>query len=280
MSHVGLGRRTLVAVAAGAVTLCTRRALDAAPPGGADAWTRRNHRGQPVSLLAGPALAAGIVTATFLVGEAPARARWQSGLAVTATAAIGAYDDLRGATMTKGLRGHLKALRRGQVTSGAVKAGGIGLTGLFAARFLVPRRSLLDNLLDAALIAGGANLLNLFDLRPGRALKVALLSAPAVFLSGGSLVAPVVGASLATIPDDLAEGSMLGDCGANALGAALGCALVVAGTREQRGTALACVAGLILASERFSFTAVIEGTPALSWLDRLGREVSPGWSPG
>jgi UDP-N-acetylmuramyl pentapeptide phosphotransferase/UDP-N-acetylglucosamine-1-phosphate transferase len=261
----------LTAAAAGAITLGTRRALAAVPPGGAELWTRRNHRGETVTLLAGPALATGIAAGTLLPAGAPARARWNTTLAVSATAAIGGYDDLRGATATKGLRGHLSALSRREVTSGAVKAGAIGLTGVVAARGIAPTRGLAANLLDGALIAGGANLLNLFDLRPGRALKVALLAGPAVVLPGGAPLAPVMGAALATLPDDLAERSMLGDCGANSLGAALGCALVVGAGPWARVAALAGVTGLTLASERFSFTAVIERIRALAWFDGLGR---------
>ncbi len=267
----------LTAAAAGAITLGTRRALAAVPPGGAELWTRRNHRGETVTLLAGPALATGIAAGTLLLpAGAPARARWNTALAVSATAAIGGYDDLRGAPATKGLRGHLSALSRREVTSGAVKAGAIGLTGVVAARGIAPTRGLAANLLDGALIAGGANLLNLFDLRPGRALKVALRAGPAVVLPGGAPLAPVTGAALATLPDDLAERSMLGDCGANALGAALGCALVLGAGPRARAAALAGVTGLTLASERFSFTAVIERSPALAWLDGLGRRRAAG----
>jgi hypothetical protein len=64
---------------------------------------------------------------------------------------------------------------------------------------------------------------------------------------------------------------MLGDCGANAVGALLGLRLAAVPGRPARARALAVVVGLTLASERVSFTRVIEATPVLRDLDRLGR---------
>ena len=65
---------------------------------------------------------------------------------------------------------------------------------------------------------------------------------------------------------------MLGDAGANALGALLG---VGAGRPyRDRGPGRPARPGsvaLTAASERVSFTKVIEGTPALRELDELGR---------
>jgi hypothetical protein len=128
----------------------------------------------------------------------------------------------------------------------------------------------LDGLLDTALIAATANLTNLLDLRPGRAAK-------AIILLGSGLVgfgaAPPVGAGVGSLPTDLAGRSMLGDCGANALGAAVGTAAAQALSRPFRLLALASIAALNLVSERVSFTAVIERTPLLRQLDLLGRRV-------
>jgi hypothetical protein len=64
---------------------------------------------------------------------------------------------------------------------------------------------------------------------------------------------------------------MLGDCGANALGAGLASAAVCALPRSGRLVGLAAVLALNVASERVSFTAVIERTPLLRRLDQLGR---------
>ena len=235
----------------------THKALAARPPGGAAAWTRVNHRGGPVSLLAGPALAVA-VTAT---GRLPWPAAAVTGLGV---GGIGAYDDLAGGAGARGFRGHLAALRDGTVTTGIAKVAGIGAAGVLAAATL--RRRPVDVLVDGALIAGTANLLNLLDLRPGRALKVGALLATAAGEPG------VVGACAALLPADLGERTMLGDSGANALGAVIGAAVAARlQGRSRRLAVLGGLAALTAASEVVSFSAVIDRTSALRALDRLGR---------
>ncbi|NAZ78215.1 hypothetical protein GTQ99_22795, partial [Kineococcus sp. T13] len=124
------------------------------------------------------------------------------------------------------------------------------------------------------------NLLNLFDLRPGRAAKVALVAAASLAVGapgsrGAAAARPpaagVAGACAAVLPADLAGRSMLGDTGANALGALLGVCALARWGRTGRGAALAVVLALTLASERISFSRVIEAVPLLRELDRLGR---------
>lgn len=278
----GLLRRAVSAGVSAAVTRELRRRLDKAPPGGASAWTRTNHAGESVTLLEGPAVVGGVVAGTLVADGVRLRTRIATAAALGVVGGVGAHDDLRGATSTKGIRGHLGALRKGEVTSGAVKIGVIGASGLIAAAALRRERGQdvvrTATLVDGALVAGMANLLNLLDLRPGRALKVALLSGPALATptAGASLVAPAVGASVAALPDDLAGKSMLGDCGANTLGAAVGCAAVAAAPEPVRRLLLGSVVGLTLLSEKVSFTAVIASTPWLRRLDELGRPVRRG----
>lgn len=230
-------------------------------------WERVNFRGRTVTLQGGTALASGMCAAMALTPGTDPRVRAASTLAAAGAAAFGAYDDLSGSADTRGLRGHLGALARGRVTTGAVKMAGIGATGLAAASLL--RRGPADTLVDGALIAAGVNL---FDLRPGRAVKFALLAAaPVLTTPAAPLVGPLVGASIALLPDELAERSMLGDTGANALGAALGVAAVVRAPRPVRLTLLGGVIALTLAGEVTGFSRVIERVPVLRRLDRWGR---------
>lgn len=238
-------------------------------------WQRTNHRGEPVTLLAGPAVAAGALAGTALTPGLTPRVRGAACLAGAAAAALGTYDDLAGSGDARGLGGHLDALRRGEVTTGAAKLVGIGVTGLVAGGLARPGRvGALDTVLAGAVVAGSANLLNLLDLRPGRATKAALLAGgPATLLPGlaGDVVAAPLGAALGLLPEDLAEQAMLGDAGANTLGAMLGVAAVASLSRAGLAAVAAGIVAATLASERISFSAVIEATPALRALDRLGR---------
>jgi len=125
----------------------------------------------------------------------------------------------------------------------------------------------------AGLVAGTANLVNLFDLRPGRAIKVSLAASAVLAATGAQArasVAAPAGAAIALLNEDLGERAMLGDAGANALGAMLGAAAARL-PRLTRVVMLAGIAGLTAASEKVSFTKVIEQTPALHRLDMLGR---------
>jgi UDP-N-acetylmuramyl pentapeptide phosphotransferase/UDP-N-acetylglucosamine-1-phosphate transferase len=241
------------------------------------AWNRTNYAGRPVTLLGGPALAASATAAAIL--GAPAGTRTAAAVVGAVSGLVGGYDDLAGArpeqARDKGLAGHLAALRAGRISTGAVKVAGIGAAAAVAA--VLTRRGrgsagLLDGVLTTGLVAGTANLVNLLDLRPGRAGKAGVLLAAAT-LGGpaGGLVAGPLGATLAVLPADLGEQVMLGDCGANAIGALLGLRLAALPGRASRTGLLAGVVALTLASERVSFTTVIEATPGLRELDRLGR---------
>jgi len=291
-------RRAGYAVAAGACAAGAARlaysAMSRRPPGGPKAWSRTNHRGEPVTLLEGPAVAAGALAGVLAqawlaqAGLVPASgspgasgpAGWRRAAAMvlggTGAAAFGAYDDLAGSGDRRGFRGHLGALRQGEVTTGAVKLGGIGVTGVVSAA--LAGGSPADVILNAGLVAGGANLLNLFDLRPGRAIKVAAASGVLLGVAGQDSVAAPLGAALALLPEDLGERAMLGDAGANALGAMLG-ASAAGLSRPARIALLAGIAGLTAASEKVSFTKVIARTPVLNWLDMLGRRPAPQTEP-
>jgi len=311
----GFGRRLVAAAVAATTAYCLRDALgvaagagtgrDATPASAPAAlrrfvgdparWIRTNHRREPVSMLEGPATAVGLLVGGVL-GAPTARGALAAVVATAGGAVFGLVDDLTedGATRTKGLRGHLGALAHGELTTGGLKVLGIGASALVAAGIATPVRAAhgarrgaagwaFDVVTSGALIAATANLINLLDLRPGRALKAAGLAAVPIALAGGGgagLAAGVVGAVAGAVGADLAERDMLGDSGANALGALLGTAVVLAAPQPIRLALLAGVVRLTVASERVSFTAVIAATPVLRELDAWGRRAVPGSRAG
>ena len=260
-----ISRGWLLRAAAGAAaTAAARRGLLAVVPPGTAEWTRTNHRGRALTLLDGPAVAAGAAVAARVPGPAAA-------VAAGSAAAAGRYDDLAGSLPAehdaKGFRGHLRALRAGQLTGGGTKLAAIGAGGVVSAALLPgASRRPLDLLVDGGVVAATANLANLLDLRPGRALKAVALAALALDEPG------IAGAAAAGLPRDLGEHAMLGDAGANPLGALLGLALLRRlASRRGRWTALAVLTALNASSELVSFSRVIDATPPLRALDRLGR---------
>jgi UDP-N-acetylmuramyl pentapeptide phosphotransferase/UDP-N-acetylglucosamine-1-phosphate transferase len=131
-------------------------------------------------------------------------------------------------------------------------------------------------LLDGAVVALAANLANLFDRAPGRVAKVSLAAAAVLVVATAAApellgLAVVSGAALALVVPDLRERMMLGDAGANPLGATLGLATVLAVSPTTRNWVLAVLLALNLVSERVSFSRVIERVPPLRAIDRAGR---------
>jgi hypothetical protein len=202
--------------------------------------TAINHRGLRLPLVGALVALGG--------GKAPTRVR----VGVAAAALLGLADDLWSGP-ERGFRAHLA---KGS-TTGVAKAVGIPLVALATTR----------SLRKATLVALAANVVNQLDTRPGRALKA--------FLAGAVLVrgpaARYVPIAVLLAPYDLREMTMLGDAGANALGALLGYGSVSKLTARGQLFAIAALAGLTVAGEARSLGELIERTPVLSRLDRLGR---------
>lgn len=227
----------------------------------------------PLVLLAGAAVLVVAEAASLL--EVPLGALVASVLGAAGFALLGLLDDLAGDRAAQGFRGHLRALRTGRLTTGAVKLfGGAALALVVAAPTSVDRPGVL--VADAALIALAANLANLLDRAPGRVGKASLVAAVPIAAVAGldpRLAGPVlVGGALVTLlVHDLRERLMLGDTGANVLGATIALAAVMTTAPSTRIAMLVFVAALNLVSERVSFSQVIHATPPLRWFDQIGR---------
>lgn len=280
----------------------------------ASQWERTNFHGVTVSLRGGVAMAGASVASAAVASALSDQPRAAlGGLVASLGGGLAGYiDDVDqgahdGGKVAKGLKGHLGALAHGQVTTGVIKIAGIGASALAASALVGSKATSVggkvsDLALNTVLIAGTANLANLLDLRPGRALKATVLVAtplsyfscaaaktPASGASGAASATPAAPASasgasaqrllasglnaaaITALVEDLQETTMLGDTGANAAGALLGTSLAANDSWKLRlGTALGVV-GLILASEKVSFSKVIAANPALNWLDQLWR---------
>lgn len=230
--------------------------------------TRRNFQGAQIPAATGITLL--LATAVFhALALAPIH-----GMVALGFGLLGLLDDVRGDRSVGGFRGHLGALRRGRLTTGAAKLLGGGVVALGAAWWLdawtpwwIP--------VDAALIALGANTVNLLDLRPGRARAAfALLLTPWAVASalsprpGWWLPLGTLAASCLEWRSDARGKTMLGDTGANLLGAVAGLSLATALPPAGRLICAGLLFGINVASERVSFSVAIERVAWLRWLDR------------
>jgi UDP-GlcNAc:undecaprenyl-phosphate GlcNAc-1-phosphate transferase len=174
----------------------------------------------------------------------------------------------------RGWRGHGAALLRGELSTGTVKAvGSLGLA-LLAMSYLG-----LSNgrwLLAAGVLVLATNAFNLLDLRPGRATKAFVLLGAGLAIGSAGL-RPLWALGLFAAPAlvagvyDLRERAMLGDTGANLLGALAGLWLVLTLSGAGQLVALVLLVAITIYGELRSISAFIERTPGLRQLDSLGR---------
>jgi UDP-GlcNAc:undecaprenyl-phosphate/decaprenyl-phosphate GlcNAc-1-phosphate transferase len=193
--------------------------------------------------------------------------------------ALGLIDDAfgespDGTAPARGWRGHGAAVLRGELSTGALKAAGSLGLALFAMSYL----SLSNGrwLLAAAVLVLATNAFNLLDLRPGRSTKAFVLLGVGLTIGSGSVrtlwalglfAAPALVAGFY----DLRERAMLGDTGANVLGALAGLWLVLTLSGTGQLVALALLVALTVYGEIRSISGLIERTPGLRELDSFGR---------
>jgi hypothetical protein len=234
-----------------------------------------NHRGTRlprVLWLPLDALAIAWTLVDALVGDGGAPA-WGALAGVLLVSAAGLVDDLV-PIGPRGLRGHLRSLLHGHMTTGILKI----LVTVGAAVVVVavqPDRRGWVAVSGVVLIAASTNVWNGLDVRPGRALKAFLPVGIVLLLSAQrpdppSVVAMLAGAIL-VLPLDLRERAMLGDAGSNPIGFAAGLGLYAALPDAGVVAATACAVGLNVLADTVSLSRVIDRLPPLRWLDRLGR---------
>jgi len=253
----------------------------------AEGFTRENYRGAKlpfpggIAIVAAGVLAVGLCSAVAGIGKVdlfepggPVALTYPLGVAL-----LGLIDDLL-AGPSRGWRGHGRAVIAGEFSTGALKAVGSLALALYVLQSTtyvgVP-----EYLLAVALVVLTTNLFNLLDLRPGRSAKTFVLLGAIVSLfawhgryEAGILlwiVGPLAAPILVVGFYDLRERTMLGDVGANVIGAVAGLWLISAFDTTGQLIALAIVLAITIYGEFRSLNTLIERTPLLRQIDSIGR---------
>jgi UDP-N-acetylmuramyl pentapeptide phosphotransferase/UDP-N-acetylglucosamine-1-phosphate transferase len=216
-------------------------------------------------------------------------------LSLSSVALLGFMDDAVGLKQVKGIAGHWRLWKeRKQVSTGLLKAAG---TAAAAAVFALQQDNvtLLQRGSQMLLLMLMTNGMNLLDLRPGRALKsfftmgaLWLIAAVWIYplervqvedgytlaLQTAPFVLPVLIGAWVLFNSDLKGKLMLGDTGANMLGFASGCWLILTTGWLYQSAVLFLMVLLHIVTWRCSLSRLIERNRLLHWLDLLGRRGS------
>ncbi|WP_169726436.1 MraY family glycosyltransferase [Desulfotruncus alcoholivorax] len=243
-------------------------------------FVRPNYRGEAIPLGAGIIFfVSALITVALLDLFRPESPRSLAPLflfSIGGATCLGLIDDFWGTRDATGLTGHFKALWAGRLTTGAVKAIGGGLIAIIVGVQLYPGNW--ARIIDSSLIiALSVNLVNLFDLRPGRAGKIFILACavilpPALGRPEAVMMVIILGSVLAYLGADLKARAMMGDAGSNTLGMVVGVTAAAALDGYFRIAYLALLVLIHIITEKYSLTSIISGNVLLNYLDMLGRE--------
>ena len=185
----------------------------------------------------------------------------------------GILDDIIGNRDVSGLKGHFKSLLNGKLTTGGFKALFGGFIGLVIS--IAISKNIYDIVINTLIIALSTNLMNLLDLRPGRAIKVYLVISIVLLFTLGEytrnlllLIFPNV---IAYFNQDLKAKAMMGDTGSNVLGISIGILFVMGYPLKVRLIWLAFLIFIHILTEKYSLTKIIENNKFLNFIDKLGR---------
>jgi len=196
-------------------------------------------------------------------------------LPVFLMALIGTYDDWFGNRHIKGFHGHFKAFFQGILTSGFLKAM-VGGAASFYLGFQLSE-NMIEFFVHFFLILLMMNMINLFDLRPGRSLKVFFLFFFSLGLASrffwiDRLSWILLGILLIVFFQDVHAKIMLGDSGANILGLHLGFWYTLYLGLFAKLLLLLVLIALHFYAEKFSITQFIENNRVLKRIDLWGRK--------
>lgn len=185
----------------------------------------------------------------------------------------GILDDIIGNRDVSGLKGHFKSLLNGKLTTGGFKALFGGFIGIVISISI--SKNIYDIVINTLIIALSTNLMNLLDLRPGRAIKGYLvISIVLLFTLGGytrNLLLLILPNVVAYFNQDLKAKAMMGDTGSNVLGISIGILFVMGYSLNVRLIWLAFLIFIHILTEKYSLTKIIENNKFLNFIDKLGR---------
>lgn len=187
---------------------------------------------------------------------------------------LGLLDDLIGNKEIKGLKGHIKALFNGILTTGALKAILGFYISIVTSTYIA--ESFGEILINSLIIGLFTNLINIFDLRPGRAIKIFYIISLSFILSNMNsgfnyILFSLFGILIPYLFLDFRARAMMGDVGSNVLGFSLGIYSAISYDLVAK-----IIIGIILlllhiVSEKVSFSKLIANNKILNYLDNLGR---------
>lgn len=186
---------------------------------------------------------------------------------------VGYLDDSLGETSRKGFKGHLAGIMKGHLSTGIIKIIFALIMGVIIS--MAYFSALRDIAFNTILFCLCVNIINLLDLRPGRAIKGFGLFILFVSISSGLqsiwILLPIFGSLAMYIRDELDENCMLGDTGSNLLGGIFGLYTLKVGFSGTKYALLFILLLLHIISEFKSFSEIIESIPILRHMDSFGQ---------
>ena len=186
---------------------------------------------------------------------------------------VGILDDIIGNRDVSGLKGHFKSLFKGTLTTGGFKALFGGFVGI--AISVAISKNIVDIGINTLIIALSTNLMNLLDLRPGRAIKVYLVIILTLFFTligyPKGLILILLPSVLVYFKEDIKAKAMMGDTGSNVLGISIGILIAIGYARLIRLAWLIFLIFIHILTEKYSLTKIIENNKVLNFIDKLGR---------
>lgn len=207
------------------------------------------------------------------IGDGYSRNAWTYIITILGFGILGLVDDIHGTRETGGFRGHFSFLLKGKVTTGIAKVVVGGILSLMLGLIIAGYQPMAI-IANGLLIALSANMLNLLDLRPGRAIScfwLVLVILIVIFPKGifYVMLMPVIIPSLYLTILDRSARVMLGDAGSNVLGAVLGVSFAVVAGFPWKLVMIFILICIHIYAEKYSISGLIESNRILRRIDRL-----------